>query len=264
MAVSFADRVLETWSGTGTGTISLGGAQIGFRAFSAAFATGNTCYYGIENPGTSEWEVGLGQLAAGTPWTLVRSTVLASSNANALVSFSAGIKSVFCDAPAALINLIQSSVQTSRQVASGTGLLGGGDLQADRTLSVDFADVAAYRAKSANKSVSPAVALSAMGLVSLVDGATVTPDFSAGIDFYLAIGGARTLANPTNLVAGQKGTFLIVQDGTGSRTLAFGSYYKWVGGVVGVLSTAPGAYDFIDYHVVSTTYVRTSLSKAWS
>ncbi len=99
---SIADRVKETTTTTGTGTVSLGGAVTGFRAFSSAFATGTVVYYCITD-GTN-WEVGYGAVTTGTPWALARSTVLASSNAGALVSFAAGSKDVFCTMPAAEID----------------------------------------------------------------------------------------------------------------------------------------------------------------
>lgn len=100
---SIADRVRETTTTTGTGTVSLGGAATGFRAFSSAFATGTVVYYCITD-GTN-WEVGYGAVTTGTPWTLARSTVLASSNAGSLVSFGAGSKDVFCTQPASMLNL---------------------------------------------------------------------------------------------------------------------------------------------------------------
>lgn len=95
-----ADRIKETTTTTGTGAVSLGGAAAGYRAFSAAFVSGDPVYYCIE--GGAEWEVGIGTLASGAPWTLARTSVLASSNAGGLVLFSAGTKSVFCPAPAAV------------------------------------------------------------------------------------------------------------------------------------------------------------------
>lgn len=102
---SMADRVRETTTTTGTGTVSLGGAATGFRAFSAAFASATVVYYCITD-GTA-WEVGSGAVTTGSPWTLARTTVLASSNAGSLVSFSAGTKDVFCDFPAAEATVIR-------------------------------------------------------------------------------------------------------------------------------------------------------------
>lgn len=81
--------------------------------------------------------------------------------------------------------------------------------------------------------------------IALTDGATITPDASASNNFRVTLGGNRTLANPTNLLDGVILNFKIKQDGTGSRTLAYGSKYKWVGGSAPVLSTAASAVDFI-------------------
>jgi hypothetical protein len=89
-------------------------------------------------------------------------------------------------------------------------------------------------------------------ITALTDGATITPDFSASCNFSVTLGGNRTLANPTNLTAGQSGSIFITQDGTGSRTLAYGSQYDFIGGTAPTLSTAASAVDRIDY-VVRTT-----------
>lgn len=96
-----ADRVKETTTTTGTGSVSLGGAAPGYRAFSAAFVNADSVYYCIE--GGAEWEVGIGTLTSGTPWALVRTSVTSSSNAGAAVNFSAGTKNVFCSGSAAAI-----------------------------------------------------------------------------------------------------------------------------------------------------------------
>jgi hypothetical protein len=95
MALVIADRVRETSTTTGTGTLTLAGAVSGFQTFSTAIGNTNTCYYTIVNG--SEWEVGLGTVAAGT---LARTTVLKSSNAGSAVNFSAGTKDVFATYPA--------------------------------------------------------------------------------------------------------------------------------------------------------------------
>jgi hypothetical protein len=87
---------------------------------------------------------------------------------------------------------------------------------------------------------------------ALTDGATITPDFAVANNYSVTLGGNRTLANPSNLVAGQTGSIFITQDGTGSRTLAYGSQYDFIGGTAPTLSTAANAVDRIDY-VVRTT-----------
>ena len=119
MALVYKDRVKETTTTTGTGTVTLAGAVAGFQAFSVV-GNGNTCYYTIVLG--SEWEVGLGTYtSSGT--TLSRDSVLASSNSNALVNFSAGTKSVFLTLPADAIGVAGNSIAqgNSSVVVTDTG-----------------------------------------------------------------------------------------------------------------------------------------------
>lgn len=92
-------------------------------------------------------------------------------------------------------------------------------------------------------------------ITALTDGATITPDFAAANNFSVTLGGNRTLANPTNLTAGQSGIITITQDGTGSRTLAYGSYWKFAGGTAPTLTTTASAVDVLAYYVESTTRI---------
>lgn len=98
MSFVLGDRVQETSTTTGTGALTLAGAVLSFATFAAAIGAGNDTYYTITNPGTGEWEVGVGAVGSGT---LTRTTVLKSSNADAAVNFTAGTKNVFCTLPAA-------------------------------------------------------------------------------------------------------------------------------------------------------------------
>jgi len=98
MPLVLADRVRQSTSTTGTGTITLSGTLPGFQTF-AIVGNGNTTYYTIADVGSGDWEVGIGTYtASGT--TLSRDTVLASSNANARVNFGVGSKDVFVTYPA--------------------------------------------------------------------------------------------------------------------------------------------------------------------
>lgn len=98
MAFVVKDRVKETTTTTGTGTVTLLGASTGFQSFSA-IGNANTTYYCIAGQTGSEWEVGIGTYtSSGT--TLARTTVLASSNSGSAVNFSAGTKDVFVTYPA--------------------------------------------------------------------------------------------------------------------------------------------------------------------
>jgi len=98
MALVLADRVLETCTSPGTGTVSLLGAVVGYQTFLASVGNGNTTYYTIADQSGANWEVGIGTVSTGP--TLARTTILASSNAGALVDFSSGTQNVFVTYPA--------------------------------------------------------------------------------------------------------------------------------------------------------------------
>jgi hypothetical protein len=98
MALVLKDRVKETTVVTGTGTLTLLGAAIGYQSFNTAIPTGSNVYYCIAGQGTNEWEVGTGTFTA--PDQLSRDTVYESSAAGAKVTFTAGTKDIFVTYPA--------------------------------------------------------------------------------------------------------------------------------------------------------------------
>lgn len=91
--------------------------------------------------------------------------------------------------------------------------------------------------------------------VGVTDGASIATDASLSNIFTVTLGGNRTLANPTNLVAGKTYIWVITQDGTGSRTLAFGSYFLFSGGSAPALTTAAGSVDLIVGLATSATAI---------
>ena len=101
-------------------------------------------------------------------------------------------------------------------------------------------------------------------IVSLTDAASIAVDFNTGQNFAITLAGNRTLENPTNCVAGQVGSIFIVQDGTGSRTLAFGSNWDFPDGTAPVISTSINAVDRLDYIVHTSTDVHGLVTKAYS
>ena len=100
MAFILHDRVKESTTTTGTGTIDLDGAIGGFKTFVAGIGTTNRTYYAIVGRTTTEFEIGLGTVTDASTDTLSRDNVISSSNGDAKVSFSAGTKDVFCTLPA--------------------------------------------------------------------------------------------------------------------------------------------------------------------
>ena len=104
MAFVINDRVKETSTTTGTGTLDLAGAQQGFETCVAGIGNTNTTYYAIFEEGTNLFEVGLGTVTDATPDTLARTTVLSNSSGNtSKIDFNSGgssTLSVFCTMPA--------------------------------------------------------------------------------------------------------------------------------------------------------------------
>ena len=101
-------------------------------------------------------------------------------------------------------------------------------------------------------------------ITTLTSGATVTPDFAASNNYSLTLDQNLTIANPTNLTAGQSGSIFLVQDGTGSRTGSWGSYWDFAGGVAPVLTTTAAGVDRVDYVVRSSTSIHAVATLAYS
>jgi len=92
-------------------------------------------------------------------------------------------------------------------------------------------------------------------VTALTDASSIATDLALSNNYSVTLAGNRTLANPTNTVAGQSGSIFITQDGTGSRTLAYGTNFKFVAGTAPTLSTAASSVDRIDYVVASATKI---------
>jgi hypothetical protein len=98
MALVLKDRVQETTTTSGTGTLTLSGAVAGFQTFSTAIGNGNTTFYTIYDNTAYVWEVGIGTVGAGT---LARTTVLSnSSGTTSPISLAGNTAFVFCTYPA--------------------------------------------------------------------------------------------------------------------------------------------------------------------
>jgi hypothetical protein len=98
-------------------------------------------------------------------------------------------------------------------------------------------------------------------ITTLTDAASIAVDFALGNNFLVTIGGNRTLAAPTNAVAGQTGQIYVIQDGTGSRTLSYNSVYQFVSGAAPTLSTGAADVDILVYSTRSSTTIDAALLK---
>ena len=119
MAFVINDRVKETSTTTGTGTLDLAGAQQGFETFVAGIGNTNTTYYAIFNQGTSEFEVGIGTVTDASTDTLSRTSVISSSNGDSLVNFTGGTKDVFFTLPASKAVFLDNSGEVQNAASKG-------------------------------------------------------------------------------------------------------------------------------------------------
>ena len=121
-------------------------------------------------------------------------------------------------------------------------------------------DVQAYNANTAFTNTNQSFSVAQRGTITaLTDGSTITPNMNNANNFSVTLGGNRTLANPTNLTAGQSGIIVVTQDGTGSRTLAYGSNWKFPGGTAPTLTTTASAVDVLAYYVESASRITARL-----
>ena len=99
--------------------------------------------------------------------------------------------------------------------------------------------------------------------VTLTDATSIALDLATGNNFTVTLTGNRTLENPTNTVVGQTGQIYVIQDGTGSRTLAFGSNYKFSKGTAITISTSTSSVDLLVFNVRSPTAIDTVIVSAF-
>lgn len=130
MTLIVNDRVKETTTTTGTGTITFAGAVTGFETFAAGIGNSNTTYYCITLPGSAEFEVGLGTLS-GDSSTMARTSIISSSNSDSAVNFSAGAKDVFCTLPASKAIIKDANGALASTTMSGALDLNGNELVLD-------------------------------------------------------------------------------------------------------------------------------------
>lgn len=157
MAFVTADRVRDTSTTSGTGNITVSGtAPTGFRTFSAVLSVGDTFFYAIQSQGANEWEVGVGTYSSAN--VFARTTVLASSNAGSVVTFSAGTKDVFITLAAA---------KTIQRQSDGSVYAGSGG-NSDNSIFLNGITI------TANYTIPTSYNAGSFGPVTINSGATIT------------------------------------------------------------------------------------------
>ena len=178
MAFVVNDRVKETTTSTGTGTINLAGAETGFETFVAGIGNSNTTYYCIQAQGGSAFEIGVGTVTDASPDTLSRTAIISSSNGDAAVDFGAGTKDVFCTLPASKAVIEDNSTNAN---ITGNLTLGG---------TVDGVDIAARDAVLTSTTTTATNANTTANAALPKAGGTMTGDLILGDNVQIELGDA--------------------------------------------------------------------------
>ena len=213
--------------------------------------------------------VGTGTVVSTTDTGTVTSTMIldgtivnADINASAAIAFSKLANVSATDRLLGRSTAGAGAIEEVTCTAAGRALIDDADAAAQRTTLgvVIGTDVQAYDADTAKTDVVQSFTAGQRGsITALTDGATITADLAVANNFSVTLGGNRTLANPSNQTAGQAGTIVVTQDGTGSRTMAFGSNWKFPGGTAPTLTTAASSVDVIAYYAESATRITARL-----
>ena len=169
MALVLKDRVRESSTTSGTGSITLAGAFTGYQTFASAITSGSTVYYTIHNttsPNDGEWEVGVGTFTS--PSTLSRDTVFSSSTGGTKVSFStASVLEVFVTQPS----------EQAVYINDATGLV---EVNGNGTNTVSFTNINASNVVM----VSGTISTNAANATDITNKTYVDGLFSTGISYH--------------------------------------------------------------------------------
>ena len=221
-------RYLKTTGGTLTGQLK---ADDSTSVAAPVYSFDGDVNTGLAHPGADE----LALVTGGT----ARLTVDPSGAVNVPVSLSVGANAVLDAGDIGVsVQAYNANILTSSAIGS---------------------TVQAYDADTAKTDVVQTFTVAQRGAVSaLTSAATVTPDFAVANNFSLTLGHSLTLANPTNLTAGQSGAIVITQGSGTAYTVAYGSYWKFSGGTP-TMSTALSSVSTLVYYVESSTRITTRL-----
>jgi len=213
MALVINDRVKETSTTAGTGTLDLAGAVTGFVTFVAGIGDTNTTYYAIFEQGTDRWEVGLGTVTDAATDTLARTTVITNSSGNTDKIVFAGTLDVFCTLPASKAIYLDAS---GDQVGGFSSLAEDGSPQLGANLDVVTYDIVS----TANRDID--IIPNGTGDINLGADAVQVGDNDANAtittqgtgDLILNTNNGTNAGNIT-LADGASGAITLTPDGTG-------------------------------------------------
>jgi len=280
MALVIADRVRETSTTTGTGTLTLDGAVTGFRTFSSAIGNTNTCYYTITMNG--DYEVGLGTVGAGT---LARTTILKSSNSNTAVNFGAGTKDVFVTYPAdkAVYKDASNNVNALGTISSGvwngteitvpyggtgvatlTGIVKGNGQSAfsAAVAGTDYVTPTGTETLTNKTLTNPTVTNYVETPYTANSSTAITLALTNGTVQIITLTGNATITMPT-ATSGKSFLLMLKQDGTGSRTVTW-STVKWPAGTAPTITSTASKQDIFSFFADGTNWYGVTVAQNYT
>jgi len=280
MALVIADRVRETSTTTGTGTLTLDGAVTGFRTFSSAIGNTNTCYYTITMNG--DYEVGLGTVGAGT---LARTTVLKSSNSNTAVNFGAGTKDVFVTyaADKAVYKDASNNVNALGTISSGvwngteitvpyggtgvatlTGIVKGNGQSAfsAAVAGTDYVTPTGSETLTNKTLTNPTVTNYVETPYTANSSTAITLALTNGTVQIITLTGNATITMPT-ATSGKSFLLMLKQDGTGSRTVTW-STVKWPAGTAPTITSTASKQDIFSFFADGTNWYGVTVAQNYT
>jgi len=280
MALVIADRVRETSTTTGTGTLTLDGAVTGFRTFSSAIGDTNTCYYTITLG--ADYEIGVGTVGAGT---LARTTILKSSNSNNAVNFGAGTKDVFVTyaADKAVYKDASNNVNALGTISSGvwngteitvpyggtgvatlTGIVKGNGQSAfsAAVAGTDYVTPTGTETLTNKTLTNPTVTNYVETPYVANSGTAITLALTNGTVQIITLTGNATITMPT-ATSGKSFLLMLKQDGTGSRTVTW-STVKWPGGTAPTITSTASKQDIFSFFADGTNWYGVTVSQNYT
>jgi hypothetical protein len=280
MPLVIADRVRETSTTTGTGTLTLDGAVTGFRTFSSAIGDTNTCYYTITLG--ADYEIGVGTVGAGT---LARTTILKSSNSNNAVNFGAGTKDVFVTyaADKAVYKDASNNVNALGTISSGvwngteitvpyggtgvatlTGIVKGNGQSAfsAAVAGTDYVTPTGTETLTNKTLTNPTVTNYVETPYVANSGTAITLALTNGTVQIITLTGNATITMPT-ATSGKSFLLMLKQDGTGSRTVTW-STVKWPGGTAPTITSTASKQDIFSFFADGTNWYGVTVSQNYT
>ena len=207
--------------------------------------------YTIPSGKGGTWVVTVGTTdSSGGPWTV---TFASGGGGTSVVTPRGYVATIYSDGTN--ISFADNRPITPAANSVDTAAIQNGAVTYAKIDTASIATASDFRANTASHLLDTTGTWASAAFVTLTDASSIAVDMSTGYNFTVTLAGNRTLSNPTNTKVGQTGIILVNQDGTGSRTLSFGSAYKFANGTAPTISSGANSVNALSYCVVTSSFV---------